>query len=231
MLRLEQIIAGYDGVRVIGPFDLEVAEGSVTVLLGANGAGKTTTLDAVTGLIPLMAGSIELEGVGVGRLSAAKRARRGICYAMEGHRVFPQMTVLENLQLAASGQRRSSGHTWDECYELFPILSERRTQLAGLLSGGEQQMLALGRSLMGDPKILVLDEPSLGLAPRVIDVVYEAISRLTASGRTILLSEQNIGHALDVATTVGVLERGSLVLQGPAAELRDDEKLRAAYLG
>lgn len=231
MLRLEQLTAGYDGVRVVGPFDLAVPDGGVTVLLGANGAGKTTTLDAVAGLIAVQGGAIELAGKVITRLSAAKRARLGIGYAMEGHRVFPEMSVLENLQLAAAGQRSATKETWQECYELFPILHERKNQPAGLLSGGEQQMLALGRSLMGNPKLLLLDEPSLGLAPRVVDTVYTAITRLTGSGRTILLSEQNIGHALEIATSVNVMERGDLILSGRPEDVRHNDELRAAYLG
>lgn len=231
MLRLDRVNAGYDGVAVVGPITLTVPEGAVTALLGANGAGKTTTLDAAAGLIPVMAGSIELAGRPVTRMSAAKRARYGICYALEGHRVFPEMTVRENLLLAVGGQRRASNALWDECHELFPILAERAGQRAGLLSGGEQQMLALGRALLGDPKVLILDEPSLGLAPRVIDQVYTAIRRLSDAGRTILLSEQNVGHALSVATTVNVLDRGQLVLQGRPDDLRDNDQLKAAYLG
>ncbi|MFI0370151.1 ABC transporter ATP-binding protein [Actinomadura sp. 1N219] len=231
MLRLDQVTAGYDGVPVVGPITLDVTAGGVTVLLGANGAGKTTTLDAAAGLIPVMSGSIEFDGRPVTRLSAPRRARAGMCYALEGHRIFPEMTVQENLRLAASGQRRASRAVWDECFELFPILAERGEQRAGLLSGGEQQMLALGRALLGDPKVLILDEPSLGLAPKIIDQVYGAIRRLTGSGRTILLSEQNVGHALEIATSVNILERGSLAFTGPPDRLRDDDRLKAAYLG
>ena len=210
---------------------IERLDGKPLILVGMMGAGKTTVLDATAGLIPVMTGSVELEGQPVTRLSGAKRARRGMCYAMEGHRVFPEMTVEENLQLAASGQRRATKAIWEECYELFPILSDRHHQQAGLLSGGEQQMLALGRALMGDPKILILDEPSLGLAPRVIDDVYQAITRLSDSGRTILLSEQNVVHALEIATSVNVLERGSFILQGRPEDIRNNDELRAAYLG
>ena len=231
MLVLNEVTAGYDGVQAVGPITLTVSTGSVTALLGANGAGKTTILDAIAGLVPVMQGTIELDGQSISRLSAPKRARRGLSYALEGHRVFTEMTVLENLKAAAHGQRRATGAIWEDCYRLFPILQERSGQLAGSLSGGERQMLALGRALLGDPSILLLDEPSLGLAPRIIDSVYDVIQQLAEEGRTILLSEQNIGHALRVADAVGVLDRGALVISGPASEFADNDEIRAAYLG
>ena len=231
MLVLNGLEAGYDGVRAIGPIDLVVETGTVTALLGANGAGKTTTLDAIAGLVQSMNGDIQLDGDSLDSLNAPKRARRGVAYALEGHRVFAEMSVLENLQLAADGQKRAKEADWDECYRLFPVLKERPMQLAGSLSGGERQMLALGRALLGDPRILLLDEPSLGLAPRVVETVYEAIGQLAGTGRTILLSEQNVGYALEVADSVAVLDRGSLVLSGPTQDLKDSDAIRSAYLG
>jgi branched-chain amino acid transport system ATP-binding protein len=222
--------AGYGAIRVLDGIDLDVLAGRVTAVIGPNGAGKTTLLRALSGLIP-HTGEVRLDGVALPASPAAIVAR-GLGHVPEGRQLFPQMTVRENLELGAWRVPRGHRATrLEQVLTLFPRLAERRGQLAGSLSGGEQQMLAIGRALMSRPRLLMLDEPSLGLAPRMVDDVLAIIRRLNEEGVTILLVEQHVAKALALAENAYVLERGRVVLRGPAASLRDSAEVRAAYLG
>ncbi|HID85845.1 MAG TPA: ABC transporter ATP-binding protein, partial [Anaerolineae bacterium] len=206
----------------------------IVTLIGANGAGKTTTLKAISGLIHPASGRIEFQGQRIDRLSPPKIVALGISHVPEGRRVFPDMTVLENLEMGAfslGDDRPRIKANLERVYQLFPILAERKTQLAGTLSGGEQQMLAIGRGLMSDPKVFLLDEPSLGLAPMLVDKIFEIIQQINHEGRTILLVEQNAYLALRIADRAYVMETGRIVLEGEAAALLDNEYVKKAYLG
>jgi ABC-type branched-chain amino acid transport systems, ATPase component len=222
---------------VLHGVDLEVGTGEVVTLLGANGAGKSTFVRAVTGLLDVhhgrvVAGEIALGGVTVTTAPSSERVKRGLAQAMEGRRVFPQLSVDENLRAGAitrkAGEVRES---LEQVYARFPELTDRRTTKAGFLSGGQQQMLAIGRALMARPTLLVLDEPSLGLAPKLIERVFEVIADIKAQGTTVLLIEQNVAMALDAADRAYVFETGRVVASGSAAELKNDERVQAAYLG
>ncbi|PIK73857.1 ABC transporter ATP-binding protein [Methylobacterium frigidaeris] len=213
---------------------LEVRQGETVALIGANGAGKTTLLQTISGLNAIRGGDIRFAGNSLKRLSCERRVRLGIAQAPEGRRIFPGLTVEENLVVATAAWRRPGGSYADElafAFDLFPRLKERRRQLGWSLSGGEQQMLAIGRALMARPKLLLLDEPSLGLAPRLAEEVYERVGRIRESGLTILVVEQNTVLALAVADRGYVLETGRVVLAGPAAELKANPRVREAYLG
>jgi branched-chain amino acid transport system ATP-binding protein len=212
---------------------MEVQQGEIVALLGANGAGKTTLLRTLSGLHRQSTGSISFGGIVLDRMSAEERVRRGLAHAPEGRRVFPGLTVRENLEVATSGWRRRQASLDDDLervFTLFPRLRERVGQLAWSLSGGEQQMLAIGRALMSRPKMLLLDEPSLGLAPILADEVYARIREINRSGLPVLLVEQNTMLALNVAGRAYVLENGRIVLAGPAAELATNPRVREAYL-
>jgi branched-chain amino acid transport system ATP-binding protein len=212
---------------------MEVQQGEIVALLGANGAGKTTLLRTLSGLHRQSTGSISFGGIVLDRMSAEERVRRGLAHAPEGRRVFPGLTVLENLEVATSGWRRRRASLDDDLervFTLFPRLRERVGQLAWSLSGGEQQMLAIGRALMSRPKMLLLDEPSLGLAPILAEEVYARIREINRSGLPVLLVEQNTMLALNVAGRAYVLENGRIVLAGPAAELATNPRVREAYL-
>jgi len=230
-LRVEALEAGYGKAQVLFGVDLEVVENELVALLGANGAGKTTLLRAISGLVRPWSGRVLLEGQDLGGLSPAKRARMGLGHVPEGRQLFPLMTVEENLRLGAAflapGREREG---YERVYGLFPRLAERRRQLAGTLSGGEQQMLAIGRALMGFPKILLVDEPSLGLSPRLAEEVLLALKAVAREGVGVLLVEQNVALTLDVAERGYVLEHGKVVLEGPASALAQDPRVREAYL-
>jgi branched-chain amino acid transport system ATP-binding protein len=230
-LRVEALEAGYGKAQVLFGVDLEVVENELVALLGANGAGKTTLLRAISGLVRPWSGRVLLEGQDLRGLSPAKRARMGLGHVPEGRQLFPLMTVEENLRLGAAflapGREREG---YERVYGLFPRLAERRRQLAGTLSGGEQQMLAIGRALMGFPKILLVDEPSLGLSPRLAEEVLRALEAVAKEGVGVLLVEQNVALTLDVAERGYVLEHGKVVLEGPASALAQDPRVREAYL-
>jgi len=233
LLRLDAIDVGYGDVQVLFGLSLEVGEGEIVTLLGSNGAGKTTTLRAVSGLRPPRAGEIRFRGRSLATVPAAARAELGISLVPEGRELWPQLTVLENLELGAYGARARphAARNLARVFQLFPRLAERRRQLAGSLSGGEQQMCAIGRSLMSEPTLLMLDEPSLGLSPLLVDQVMRTIADLHAGGMTILLVEQNLRKALEVAQRGMVIETGRVRLEGTSAELAANPEIRATYLG
>ena len=232
MLTVAGLCVRYGPIEAVRSLDLTVAKGQLVAVLGANGAGKTSTLAAIAGLVPVAAGQITFEGVPITGLPAEVLARRGIGLVPEGRRVFAGLTVAENLLLggavhAAPVQRRAR---IAEMEHRFPILAERRHQKAGLLSGGEQQMLAIARTLMAAPRLLLMDEPSLGLAPQMVERVFDLIAALRAEGITILLVEQNVPMSLDIADHGIVLANGRVALAGPAADLATSDKVRHAYL-
>jgi branched-chain amino acid transport system ATP-binding protein len=233
MLEVRGIDAGYGEVQVLFSLSLTVNEKEIVTLLGSNGAGKTTTLRAITGVVPPRKGEVAFKGQSLAHAPAADRAGMGIALVPEGRELWPQLTVRENLELGAyHGRARARAkQNLDRVHQLFPRLLERKSQMAGSLSGGEQQMCAIGRALMSEPSLLLLDEPSLGLAPIVVDQVFDVIRQLHASGMTILLVEQNLAAALEIATRGYVIETGQVKLQGTADELRSDPKIRSAYLG
>jgi len=229
-LSIRGLAAGYGAIRVLGDIDLEAPKGELTLIVGANGAGKTTLLKALSGLIP-RSGEILFDGEPLPAAPAAIVAR-GLAQVPEGRQLFPQMTVRENLELGAYlCPKAERGERMARVLELFPRLMERRTQLAGTLSGGEQQMLAVGRALMGRPKFLMLDEPSLGLAPKMVDELLAMVRRIREDGVSVLLVEQNVAKAMAIADGAYVMERGAIVMQGSAAQLLHSERLREAYLG
>jgi branched-chain amino acid transport system ATP-binding protein len=233
LLRLDGLEVGYGALTAVREVSLEVRVGEVVALIGANGAGKTTTLKAITGLLPLRRGAITLEGKRLDGLSPARVVARGIAHVPEGRQLFPTMTVRENLELGAAGAaaRARRGDTLDRVFALFPRLAERARQLAGTLSGGEQQMCAIGRGLMACPRLLMLDEPSLGLAPVVVKQIFENLARINREGTTILLVEQNVGRALGLAHRAYVLESGRVALSGTSESLLASAHVKQAYLG
>jgi branched-chain amino acid transport system ATP-binding protein len=233
LLELADVRAGYEDSIAIDGVSLSVAEGEVVCLLGANGAGKTTTMRAVTGLIPLAGGRIVYRGRDISTMPTHLRVAEGICLAPEGRQIFPELTVLENLRLGSfpTRARAQRSETMERVFALFPRLKERLGQDAGSMSGGEQQMLAIGRALMGQPKLLALDEPSLGLAPKVMVTVFDAIRAIAKTGITILLVEQNARAALTVAQRGYVLATGRVVYQGSAEQLTQSEMVQQAFVG
>jgi branched-chain amino acid transport system ATP-binding protein len=233
LLRVEGIEAGYGDLTAVSDVSLEVREGEAVALIGANGAGKTTTLRAVSGLLPLRRGRIEFQGRRLDGLGPAEIVARGIAHVPEGRQLFPTMTVRENLELGARSRAARAGRAemLQRVFELFPRLRERREQLAGTLSGGEQQMCAIGRGLMARPRLLMLDEPSLGLAPVLVKVIFEDLVRINAQGITVLLVEQNVLRALHLAHRGYVLENGRMTLSGPRDELLASGHIKQAYLG
>jgi branched-chain amino acid transport system ATP-binding protein len=232
LLQLEGLSVRYGSVQALRGIDLEVHQGELVTLLGSNGAGKSTTLRAVSALVQVQ-GRIRWRGSDLAGVAAHQIVRRGISHCPEGRRVISRQSVLTNLELGAYQRRDRAGIAADleRCYRLFPRLAERRRQLAGSLSGGEQQMLAIGRALMGRPELLMLDEPSLGLAPKLVAEVMAALAELHDQGLTILLVEQNARAALEIADRGYLLEAGQLTQQGPASLLLNDANLKAAYLG
>lgn len=233
LLRVEKISVYYGAVQALREVSLRVDEGRLVGVLGANGAGKTTLLKAISGLVPVRGGTIEFEGKVLNGVPPHEIALMGVTHVPEGRRVFPTLTVEENLNLGAYGRPKAEvARAKDRVFALFPVLRERRRQLAGTLSGGEQQMLALGRGLMRSPRVMLLDEPSLGLAPILVEEVFKTIRDINREqGVTILLVEQNARKALNLVEYGYVLEIGRIVIEGPAERLRADERVRAAYLG
>lgn len=233
MLEIKNLNVHYGVIHAIKGISLTVNDGEIVTLIGANGAGKTTTLRTISGLKKPTSGEILLNGVNITNTTAQERVKMGISHVPEGRRVFPTMTVLENLELGAYLRRDKDGITKDlnMVYERFPILSDRKKQAAGTLSGGEQQMLAIGRALMSRPKILFLDEPSMGLAPLLVQEIFNIIKEINSAGTTILLIEQNASMALQIANNAYVIETGKIVLSGTGAELMQSEDIKKAYLG
>ncbi|MEW6048374.1 MAG: ABC transporter ATP-binding protein [Bacillota bacterium] len=233
MLNLDRVTASYGSIPALRDVSLEVRDGEVVALLGANGAGKTTTLRCIVGLLRPQGGRVTFRGEDITRRSTVEVVRKGVSMVFEGRRVFPELTVWENLLIGGylvkeAGERQ---RLLAQMLDRFPRLAERKGQLAGSLSGGEQQMLAMARALMSRPSLLLLDEPSMGLAPKVVDEVFDIIVGLHREGTTILLVEQNAARALEIADRAYVLETGSIVLQGTAKDLLDDPTVRRAYLG
>jgi branched-chain amino acid transport system ATP-binding protein len=233
LLRVEGIEVGYGDLTAVRDVSLEVREGEAVALIGANGAGKTTTLRAVSGLLPLRRGRIEFQGQRLDGLGPAEIVARGIAHVPEGRQLFPTMTVRENLELGARTRAARSGRAemLERVFELFPRLRERREQVAGTLSGGEQQMCAIGRGLMARPRLLMLDEPSLGLAPVLVKAIFEDLVRINTQGITVLLVEQNVLRSLHLAHRGYVLENGRMTLSGPRDELLASGHIKQAYLG
>ena len=237
MLQVENLVAGYGKVQVLHGLSLTVERGQLVTLIGSNGAGKTTTLRALSGMIQPESGRILLDGQNIVGLTSSSIARRGLAHSPEGRRVFATMPVADNLTMGAfprltgARPRGDVAADMDRMYVLFPRLAERRAQLAGTLSGGEQQMLAMARALMLNPDVLLLDEPSMGLAPRLVAEVFATIARLKSEKVTMLLVEQFAAAALDVADFGYVMENGRLTASGPAEQLKHDPAVRAAYLG
>ncbi len=232
LLEVKSLEAGYGGIRAVKGIDLEVAEGELVCLIGANGAGKSSTLRAVCGLLAARAGSVRYAGADIAGTAVHDLPRRGLVMVPEGRGIFAQLTVEENLAMGAFTRDDAEiERDLERRYEAFPRLKERRRQTAGTLSGGEQQMLAIGRALMARPKLLLLDEPSMGLAPRLVAKIFEIVRQISAEGVTILLVEQNARLALEVASRGYVMESGNITLAGPSAQLLADPKVREAYLG
>jgi branched-chain amino acid transport system ATP-binding protein len=233
VFEVKEIDVFYGDAQALYGLSLQVREGEVVTLVGANGAGKTTTLRAISGLLPVARGEVAFEGRSLLGVPAHRRAELGIALVPEGRELWPQLTVRENLELGAYGKaaRRHLSGSLERVYELFPVVKERSRQVAGSMSGGEQQMVAIARALMTRPRLLMLDEPSLGLAPVVVSQVFDTIRRLHAEGLTILLVEQNLKKALEMADRGYVVENGSISIEGTAADLLADPTIRSAYLG
>ena len=233
MLKVENINVYYGAIHALKGISVEVKQGEIVTLIGANGAGKSTILRTISGLLRAKTGDIVFEGNAIGGMPAEEIVRKGISQVPEGRRIFANMTVAENLELGAYIRSDKAGirKDIDKVFERFPRLGERRTQVAGTLSGGEQQMLAIGRGLMSQPKLMLLDEPSMGLAPLLVKEIFSIIQEINASGTTILLVEQNAHMALSIAHKAYVLETGRITLSGTAKELSESEAVRKAYLG
>jgi branched-chain amino acid transport system ATP-binding protein len=232
LLEINNLEVRYGGIRAVKGISLEVAEAELVCLIGANGAGKSSTLKAICGLAPLHAGSVRYDGAEISRARVHELPRRGLVLVPEGRGIFPQLTVQENL--AMGGYARGGGRVeqmTDQQYASFPRLKERRRQVAGTLSGGEQQMLAIARALMAEPRLLLLDEPSMGLAPMMVAKIFEVVRDIARRGMTILLVEQNARLALEVASRGYVMESGAITLSGEAKRLLSDSRVREAYLG
>jgi branched-chain amino acid transport system ATP-binding protein len=233
LLKVNNLMVAYGGIEAVKGITMEVREGELVSLIGSNGAGKTTTMKAITGTLAASSGSIEYLGKNIQGQGAWDLVKQGLVMVPEGRGVFTRMSILENLQMGAYLRDDKDGIAADvdRVFALFPRLKERRTQLAGTLSGGEQQMLAMGRALLSRPKVLLLDEPSMGLSPLMVDKIFEVIQEVASMGVTLLLVEQNASRALKIAQRAYVMESGQISMQGPAHDLLHDPKVRAAYLG
>ncbi|HYF55488.1 MAG TPA: ABC transporter ATP-binding protein [Salinarimonas sp.] len=232
MLEVSDLVAGYGAVPVLRGVSLRVANGEVVAVLGANGVGKTTLNKALSGLVRPMSGTIRFEGERIDGRSAPDIMARGLVHVPEGRKIFPNMSVRENLELGS--YRRARGNraaNLERVFATFPRLEERERQLAGTLSGGEQQMLAIGRGLMGEPRLLILDEPSLGLSPLLVEELFALVARIAADGPAVMLVEQNVMQSLELAARAYVIENGRVVMEGPAERLKTDPELEKAYLG
>ena len=231
MLKAENLNVYYKKIHAIKDVSFEVHEGEIVSLIGANGAGKTTTLHTVSGLLRSATGSISFCGQDITKTEPHKLISLGLAHVPEGRHFFLSMTVMENLEMGAFSRGKVLQEEYDHVFELFPRLQERRNQVAGTLSGGEQQMLAMGRAILGKPKLLMLDEPSMGLSPILVDLVFDIIKEFHKNGTTILLVEQNAGKALEISDRAYVLESGRIVLTGTGAELASSDEVKKAYLG
>jgi branched-chain amino acid transport system ATP-binding protein len=232
MLKVSGIHVFYEAIHALKGVSFAIEEGELVTLLGGNGAGKTTTLKTLSGLLRPRAGSVELEGAALENVASHEIVRRGVAHVPEGRKVFPRFTVLENLQIGGyTRPKHALEPELEFVFQMFPRLRERRRQYAGTLSGGEQQMLAIGRALMAKPKLLLLDEPSMGLAPKIVEQILENIQAINKAGVTILLVEQNAAMALAISHRGYVLETGAVILEGKASELAGNDLVRQAYLG
>lgn len=231
MLKADDLNVYYGKIHAIKDVSFEVKPGEIVSLIGANGAGKTTTLHTVSGLLRSVTGSITFDGKNISHIEPHKLVRYGLSHVPEGRHVFLQMTVLENLEMGAYSKAKMPSASLKKVYELFPRLEERKNQIAGTLSGGEQQMLAMGRAIMCTPKLLMLDEPSMGLSPILVDQIFNIIKDLHSIGTTILLVEQNAGKALEISDRAYVLESGRIVISGTGKELAESDAIKKAYLG
>jgi branched-chain amino acid transport system ATP-binding protein len=233
MLELKNVSSGYGAIEALKGVDLRIERGEIVTLIGANGAGKSTTLRNITGLVPVTSGEILFEGEPLNGMPTHRITAAGISLVPEGRAIFANLTVLENLEMGAylRTDRARNAREMERIYTLFPRLKERRKQAAGTLSGGEQQMLAIGRALMTGPKLLLLDEPSLGLAPLLVHTIFEAVDSINKEGTTILLVEQNANAALKHSHRAYVLETGSIVMEGPSQQIAGDPRVKEAYLG
>ena len=232
MLEIRGLCAGYDAIEILHDVDLDVGSGEVVAVLGSNGAGKSTLNNTISGLIPATAGSIVFDGAPITNTASDRIVDRGVIQVPEGRRVFPNMTVRENLELGGYRRgRRNRAQNLERVTTIFPRLAERFSQAAGTLSGGEQQMLAIGRALMAEPRLLILDEPSLGLSPILVEEMFALVRRLHEDGLSILLVEQNVVQSLAVSDRAYVLENGTIALSGPAAAMYDNPDLKRSYLG
>ena len=231
LLEIEDLHVYYGQVQALKGVSLSVDRGEIVALIGANGAGKTTTLKTLSGLRPVRHGQVSFDGRDITHLAGHKRVRLGLCQAPEGRGIFPGMTVVENLEMGAYDRKGPLTDDFERVFTLFPRLSERKGQSGGTLSGGEQQMLAIGRALMARPQVLLLDEPSMGLAPKLVSQIFAILKEINEQGTTILLVEQNAVQALSLAHRAYVLELGRVVREAPAHQLLEDPAVRAAYLG
>lgn len=233
VLEVRELDAGYEDLQVLWGISMDVRKGEIVSLLGSNGAGKTTTLRAITGLIKPLRGEILLKGERITELPSYRRVSLGLSLVPEGRQLFPMMTVMENLEMGAYTvrAREKFEDSLEWVFSLFPVLKERRNQLAGTMSGGEQQMLAIARALMSRPEVLALDEPSMGLAPKLVSDIFYTLERMRADGVTILLAEQNARAALEVSDRAYILETGRIVMEGASSQLIEMEGVRRAYLG
>jgi branched-chain amino acid transport system ATP-binding protein len=233
LLKVSGLKVAYGGIQAVKGVDFEVREGELVTLIGSNGAGKTTTMKAITGLLPLNDGDIQYLGNSIKGRGPWELVKQGLAMVPEGRGVFTRMTITENLQMGAHIRRDKAGiaEDMDKVFTIFPRLKERKDQLAGTMSGGEQQMLAMGRALMSRPKVLLMDEPSMGLSPIMVDKIFEVVRDVHAQGVTILLVEQNASRALEIADRGYVMESGIISMNGDAKEMLNDPKVRAAYLG
>ncbi len=233
LLDVRQLEVAYGGIRAVRGLDLQVRQGELVSLIGANGAGKSTTLRAICGLVPVAGGDILYDGVSITGGQSYQLVRKGLVMVPEGRGIFGQLTIAENLAMGGYTRKDKAAvrHDTEHVFTLFPRLAERRNQSAGTLSGGEQQMLAMGRAMISRPRMLLLDEPSMGLAPLMVEKIFEVVRTIAQEGVTILLIEQNARLALEISQRAYVMESGQIILDGPSAGLLDDPKVRAAYLG